>query len=174
MANERTLVSVVAQDFLAVLGTLVFLVLGVVGVANAGADVAAVQAELARQHAAALRSLLEVFCTRRFDVTVGVILTGQGQGIADLVLLPQLGQDVVPQFDLLQHFAVADAVETLLGTRQGNTDPVGDVQKAHFFLPVAADQRQQDNVVFFSLVFVHHVNSDPFEFTGWHKLAQAL
>lgn len=63
MAHAHALVSHDAQDPLAVLGTLVFLVLDVVGVANTGADVAAVKAELTRQRAAPLRSLLEVFRT---------------------------------------------------------------------------------------------------------------
>lgn len=174
MAHKCAFVSVVTQDLLAVLGTLVFLVLGVVGVANTRADMAAVKAELARQHAAALRSLLEVFCAGCFYLTIGVILTGQGQGIADLVLLSQLGQDVAPQCDSSQHRTVANAVETFLCARQGYTDPVGNVQKADLALPVTADQRQQDDVVLFSLVFVHDVNSDPSELTGWHKLAQTL
>lgn len=63
MAQTWALVSIVTQDLLTVLRTLVFLVLNVVGVANTGAHMAAVKAELARQQAAALGSLLEVFCT---------------------------------------------------------------------------------------------------------------
>lgn len=103
-----------------------------------------------------------------------MILTGQGHGIADLALLSQLGQDVAPQFDFSQHFTVANAVETFLCTRQSYTDPVGNVQKADFAPQVTADQRQQNDVVLFSLVFVHDVNSDTSELIGWHKLAQTV
>lgn len=140
IAYTRALVPLVAQDLLAVLGTLVLLVLDVVGVANTGADVAAVEAELARQHAAALRSLLEVFSTRGFYLLVGVILTGQGQGISNLLLLSQLGQDIFPQFDFSKHFTVPNAVETFLCTGQGYTDPIGNVQEANLALLVTADQ----------------------------------
>lgn len=103
-----------------------------------------------------------------------MILTAQGQSIPDLALLSQGAEDVAPQFDLAQHRAVANAVETFLGTRQGYTYAIGDVQKANFTLQVAADQRQQDNVVLFSLVLVDYVHFDPCERAGRHKFTQTV
>lgn len=103
-----------------------------------------------------------------------MILTGQGQGIVDLVLLSQRGEDIAPQFDSSQYFTVANAVETFLCARQCYTDPVGNVQKANFPRGVTADQRQQDDVILLSLVFVHNENFDPVELSGWHKIAQTV
>lgn len=103
-----------------------------------------------------------------------MILTAEGQSISNLVLLSQGVEDVAPQFDLSQHFTVANTVKPFLGTRQGYTDTVGNVQKANFTLSVAADQRQQDNVVLFSLVLVHNVHFDPCELVGRHEFAQTV
>lgn len=103
-----------------------------------------------------------------------MILTAQGQSRTNLVLFSQTAEDVAPQFDLSQHCTVANAVKTFLCTRQGYTDPIGNVQKANFTLQVAADQRQQNNVILLPLVFVHYVNSDPLELTGWHTITQTV
>ncbi len=100
-----------------------------------------IQTELARLGAAPLGGLFEILSTKSFDLSIWMILTAQGQSIPNLVLLPQGVEDVAPQFDLAQHCAIANAVETFLGTRQGYTYAIGDVQKANFTLHVAADQR---------------------------------
>lgn len=150
------------------------LVLGVVGVADTCANVATIQTELARLVAAPLWGLFEIVGARRFYLLIWMILTAQGQSIPDLVLLLQSVEDVAPQFDLAQHFPIANTVETFLGTRQGYTDAIGNAQEANFTLRVAADQRQQHNVVLFSLVLVHYVHFDPIELAGRHKVAQAV
>lgn len=103
-----------------------------------------------------------------------MILTAQGQSLPSLVLLPQGVEDIAPQFDMTQHYTVADTVETFLGTGQGYTDAIGDVQKANFTLHVTADQRQQDNVILFSLVLVNYMHFDPWELAGRHKSAQTV
>lgn len=148
--------------------------LGVVRVADARANVATIQTELAGLGAASLGGLLEIVGVSRFHPSIWMILTAQRQSVSNLVLLPQGVEDVAPQFDFAQHCTVANAVEAFLGTRQGYTDAIGNVQKANFTLQVAADQRQQNNVILFSLVFVHYVHFDPCELVGRHKVAQAV
>lgn len=100
---------------------------------------ATIQTELTRQGAAPLRGVFEIFSTGSFYLSIWMILTAQGQGIPNLVLLSQGVEDVAPQFDLTQHCTVANTVETFLGTRQGYTDAIGNVQKANFTLQIAAD-----------------------------------
>lgn len=148
--------------------------LRVVGVADARANMATIQTEVARQGAAPLRGLFKILTTRSSHLLIRMILTAQGQSIPNLVLLPQGEEDVAPQFDLSQHCTVANTVEPFLGTRQGHADAIGNVQKANFTLQVAADQRQQDNVILFSLVLIHHVHFDPCELAGRHKFAQTV
>lgn len=148
--------------------------LRVVGVADTCANVATIQTELTRQGAAPLRGLLEIVSTRSFYLSIWMILTAQGQSTPNLALLLQGVEDVTPQFDLAQHRTVANTVESFLGTRQGYADAIGNAQKANFTLFVAADQRQQDNVVLFSLVLVHYVHFDPCELAGRHQFAQTV
>lgn len=146
--------------------------LRVVGVADSCAHMATFQTELTRLGAAPLRGFFEIISTRCLYLSILMILTAQGQSFPNLVFLPQCVEDVAPKFDLAQHFTVANAVETFLGTRQGHTDTIGNVQKANFTLQIAADQRQQDNVILFTLVLVHYVHFDPCELAGRHKFAQ--
>lgn len=167
-------VSQITHRFLALLMTLVLLVLRVVWMANPCANMATNQTELARLFAASLRGLFEIISTRRFDLSVLMILTVQSQGIPNLVPLPQCVEDVAPELDFAQHFTVANTVEPFLGTRQGYTDAIGNVQKANLALQVAANQRQQDNVILFSLVLVNDVHFDPCELFCRHEVAQAV
>lgn len=102
------------EDLLALLVTCVLLVLLVVRVASTGAHVTTVQAELAGQVAASLRSMFEVVSAECFNVSLRVVLAAQGQGRAHLVFLSQCVQDVAPKLDLSQHGHVSNAVETLL------------------------------------------------------------
>lgn len=164
--------SQVTQSLLALLDTLVLLMLWVIWVAGFCAHVATIQTELTGQSAASLWSLTEILSTRSCYLQVWVILTVQGQSLPNLVILPQCLEDISPQLDSAQHLTVAYTVQPFLGARQGYTDPIGDAQKANFSLCVAADQRQQDNVILFSLVFVYDMHFDPCEFTGRHKIAQ--
>lgn len=135
---------------------------------------ATIQTEFARLGAAPLRGFFKILSTRSAHLAIWMILTAQGQSIANPVIFPQGADDVAPQFDLSQHCTVANTVKTFLGTRQGYTDPVGNVQKANFALWIAADQRQQDNVILFSLVLVHNMDFDPCELVGRHKFAQTV
>lgn len=135
---------------------------------------ATIQTEFTRLGAAPLRRLLEILSTRSHYLSIWMILTAQGQSFPNLVLFPQGGEDVAPQFDLFKHFTVANTVKAFFCTRQGYTDPIGNVQKANFTLWVTADQRQQDNVILFSLVLVHYVHFDPCELAGRHKFAQTV
>lgn len=135
---------------------------------------ATIQTEVARLGAAALRGLFKILSTVDFYLSIWMIMTAQGQSLPNLVLRPQGVEDVTPQLDFSQHCAVADAVKAFLCTRQGYTDAIGNVQKANFTLPVASNQRQQDNIILFSLVLVHHVHSDPLEVFGRHKFTQTV
>ncbi|TNN78710.1 hypothetical protein EYF80_011114 [Liparis tanakae] len=110
----------------------------------------------------------------RFHLSLRMILAAQRQSVANLVLLPQGVEDVAPQFDFAQHCPIANTVEAFLGTRQGYTDAIGNVQKANYTPQVAANQRQQNNVILFPLVLVHDVHFDPCELFGRHKVAQAV
>lgn len=158
----------------ALLGTLVFLVLGVVRVANSCANMAAIQSEFARLSAPPLRGLFKVFGTGGCDFPIGMILTVQGQSIPDLVLFAQGVEDVAPQFDLFQHCTVSDTVKAFLGAGQGDADAIWNVQKPDFAFGVAADQRQENNIILLTLVLVHHMNLDPCELVGGHEVAQTI
>lgn len=103
-----------------------------------------------------------------------MILTAQGQSVPNLVLFTQGVEDVAPQLDLLQHCSVTDAEKAFLGPGQGYADTIWNVQKANFTLGVAADQRQQNNIVLLALVLVHHMNLDSSELVGRHKLVQTM
>ena len=129
---------------------------------------ATVQTELAGLSAAPLRGLFEIFSTRSFNLLIWMILTAQGQSLPSLVVLPQSVEDITPQFDVAQYCTVAHTVETFLSTRQGYTDTIGDVQEADFTLHVAADQRQQDNVILFSLVLVYYMHFNSRELAARH------
>lgn len=148
--------------------------LGVVRVANTCANVAAIQTEFARLSAAPLRGLVEVFSTRGCYLAIRMVLTAQGQSVPDLVLFLQGVEDVAPQLDFLQHSTITNAEKAFLGPGQGYADAVWNVQKANFALGVAADQRQQNNIVLLTLVLVHYMNLDPSELVGRHKLAQTV
>lgn len=103
-----------------------------------------------------------------------MILTAQGQSLANLAFFHQGAENVAPEFDFPQHCTVANAEQTFLCTGQGYTDTIGDVQKASFPLRVTSNQRQQDNVILFSLVLVHHMDFDSSELVCRHDFAQAL
>lgn len=148
--------------------------LGVVRVTNSCTNVAAIQSEFAWLSAAPLRGLFEVFGTGGCDFPIGMILTAQGQSIPDLVLFPQGVEDVAPQFDLFQHCTVTDTVKAFLGAGQGDADAIWNAQKPNFAFGVAADQRQQNDIVLFTLVLVHHMNLNPFELVGRHEVAQTV
>lgn len=148
--------------------------LGVVRVANTCANVATIQTEFTWLSAAPLRGLVKVFSTRGYYLAIRMILTAQGQGVPDLVLFSQGVEDVAPQLDLLQHCTVTNAEKAFLGPGQGYADAIWNVQKANFALGVAADQRQQNNIVLLTLVLVHYMNFDPSELVGRHKLAQTV
>lgn len=148
--------------------------LGVIRVANSCANVATIQSEFARLSAAPLRGLFKIFGTGGCDFPIGMILTAQSQSIPDLVLFPQGVEDVAPQFDLFQHYTVTDTVKAFLGTGQGDTDTIWNAQKPNFAFGVAADQRQQNNIVLLTLVLVHHMNLDPCELFGRHEVAQTV
>lgn len=145
--------------------------LRVVRVTNTCANVAAIQTEFARLSAPPLRGLFKIFSTGGCYLAIWMILTAQGQSFLDLVVSSQGAEDVAPQLDLLQHCTVTDTEKAFLGPGQGDTDAIWNVQKANFALRVAADQRQQNNIVLLALVLVHYVNLDPFELVGRHKLA---
>lgn len=135
---------------------------------------ATIQTEFAWLGAAPLRSLFKIITTKSFNLSIWMILTAQGQSFPNLILFPQGTEHVFPKLDLTQHGTVANTVKTFLGTRQGYTDPIGNVQKANLILWVAADQRQEDNIILFTLVLVHNVHFDPCELAGWHKIAQTM
>lgn len=124
--------------------------------------------------AAPLGGLLKVFGTGGCDFPIGMIVTAQGQSIPDLVLFPQGVEDVAPQLDLFQHCAVTDTVKAFLGAGQGDANAIWNVQKPNFAFGVAADQRQQNNIVLLALVLVHHMNLDPCELVGGHEVAQTV
>lgn len=174
VAQDWTLVSQTTEDLLALLGTLVFLVLGVVRVANTCANMAASQTEFARLSAAPLGGLVELFSTGDADLAIWMILTAQGQSSPNLVLSSQGVEDVAPQFDLLQHFTVANTEQAFLGPGQSYADTIWDAQEPNFALGIAANQGQQNNIVLLSLVLVHYMNLDPTELFGGHELAQAV
>lgn len=148
--------------------------LRVIRVTNTCANVATFQTEFARLSAASLRGLLKIFSIRGCYLAIGMILTAQGQSFPNLVLSSQGVEDVAPQLDLLQHCTVTDAEKAFLGPGQGYADTIWNVQKANFALGVAADQRQQNNIVLLALVLVNYMNPDPFELVGRHKLAQTV
>lgn len=174
MTHEWTPVSLVAQNLLALLVTHVLLMLGVIRVADSCTDMATIQTELARPSATPLRGLFEVLSTGCFYLSLWVIHTAQGQSLSSLVMFPQSVEDVTPQFHLAKYCTVANTVEAFLGTRQGDADAIGNAQKANFTLLVAADQRQQDNVVLFSLILVNNMHSDPLKLAGGHEFAQTV
>lgn len=148
--------------------------LGVIRVANTCASVAAIQTELARLSAAPLGGLVKIFRTRGCYLAIGMIITAQGQSFPDLVLFSQGVEDVAPQLDLLQHCTVTDTEKAFLGPGQGYADAIWNVQKANFALEVAADQRQQNDIVLLALVLIYYMNLDPCELVGRHKLAQTV
>lgn len=152
-------VAQLAQHPGALLHALELLVLGVVRVAGARADVAAVQPKLARQAAAALGHVGEVLVRRHARAALRVVLAAQGEGGARLAVFAQGVQDGAPQLDApAEHGHVAQAVQALLGARQRHAHAVGDGQEAHAVLRVAAHQRQDHDVILLPLVLIHHVN----------------
>lgn len=64
---------------------------------------ATVQTELAGLSAAPLWGLFEVFSMGRFNLSIWMILTAQGQSPPNLVLLPQSVEDVAPQCHFAQY-----------------------------------------------------------------------
>ena len=76
----------------------------------------AVQTGCAGLHAPSLRSAVEILrCPDDQAVIVGVVLTIQVQGLADLALGPEVSGDGLPQVALrAQQVKVADDVETHL------------------------------------------------------------
>lgn len=148
--------------------------LRVVRVADFLANMVTIENELAGLSAATLRGLFEVLGTSSFYLSVWMILTVQGQSFPNLVVLPQSLEDVAPQFHFAKCCTAANKVETFPGTRQSYTDAIGDAQKTNFTLHVAADQRQQDNVILFSLVLVNYMHLDPCELAGRHKFVQTV
>lgn len=135
---------------------------------------AAIQTEFTRLSAAPFRGLLKVFGTVCCYLPVWVVLTAQGQTFPDLFLFSQGVEDVAPQLDLAQHYTVTNTVEAFLGTGQGNANAIWNAQKPNFALRVAADQRQQDNIILLTLVLVHYMNLDPLKLFGGHKFAQTV
>lgn len=135
---------------------------------------AAIQTEFARLKAAPLGGLVKIFSTRGCYLAIRMILTAQGQRFLDLVLSSQGVEDVAPQLNLLQHCTVTNTEKAFLGPGQGYADAIWNVQKANFALGVAADQRQQNNIVLLALVLVHYMNLDASELVGRHKLAQTV
>lgn len=166
--------TLITQNLLALLVTLVLLVFRVIWVADTCTDMATIQTELTRLSAAPLWGLFEVLSTGCLNLSIWMIHTAQGQSLPSLGMFPQRVEDVTPQFHLAQYFAVANTVKTFLGTRQGDTDTIGNAQEANFTLLVAADQRQQDNVILLSLIFVYNMHSDPLEQIGRHKFAETV
>lgn len=135
---------------------------------------AAIQTKLARLSAAPLGGLLKIFRTRGRYLAIWMIITAQGQRFPDLVLFSQSEEDVAPQLNLLQHCTVTDTEKAFLGPGQGYADAIWNVQKANFALGVAADQRQQNNIVLLALVLIDYMNLDPCKLAGRHKLAQTV
>jgi hypothetical protein len=70
-------------------------------------------------------------------VGVRVVLAAELERLAYLIALPQRVNDLAPQGHPGQHLHVPNAVHPLLGSRQGHTDAVGYLEKAHLALLVA-------------------------------------
>lgn len=174
VAERRTSVPQLAEDLRTRLQTLELLVVSVIRVTGARADMAAGQAEVTRQLAAPLRHLLKVIATRNRRTRPGVVLTAQRQLPTRPPVLSEGVQDVAPQLNSAKHSQVPDAVETLLSSGQGYTHPVRDLQETHASLRVAANQRQQDDVILLALILVHHVNLNPSELSGRQKFAKTV
>lgn len=115
VTSQWALVSQITQYSLTVFLTHVFLVLGVIRVADSSANMAAVQAEHTRCQAPTFGGLFEVLNAGDLDLFVWVVLTAQGERFAHLVLLFQGAEDIVPEFDFAQYCTVSDTVEAFLG-----------------------------------------------------------
>ena len=131
----------VTENLLTLFEALVLLVVGVIRVTDTCANMATFQTELTRFCAASFRGFVEICSAGDSDLPVWMVLTAEGESRPHLALASQSVEDVTPQFDFAQHCTVANAVEAFLGTRQGNTNAVGDVQEADLTLWIAADQR---------------------------------
>jgi len=161
MTEPGTAVSVGTERPHARLAALVVDVVAVVRVTDPLTDVPAAQPISALPHAAALRRLVEVLRGSRLDLRlVRMILTRQAKRLAnDARLLGPL-RHLAPQIAVSrQVLEVADDVEAHLGARQSHADSifVADETDVRFQLAraaAAAHERQQNDVVLFSLVVV--------------------
>lgn len=116
-----TSVAQLTKHLRAVLSALVFLVLSIVWVAHTGADMATIQAVIARLIATTFRSTFEVITAGYKDLFIRMVLTTQRQSTTHLSLLSQSVKDVAPQLNGAEHFHISDTIQTHLSTRKGNT-----------------------------------------------------
>lgn len=108
-----------------------------------------------------------------YSVGIRVVLAAQPECLAYLIVLSKGMDDPAPQGHLGQHLHVSDAVHPLLGARQGHADAVGYLEKTHLAFLIAPYEREEDDVILFPLVFVHHMDLDTSKCLSWHEFAQA-
>lgn len=172
-ANIWAPVPILADDFLAWFHALELLVGGVIWVAGTCAHMPTGQPELTGQAAASFRYFLEVGSFGYKGVGLRVVLATEAEGWPYLVVLSKGMDDPAPQGHLGKHLHVPNAVHALLGPGQGYADAVGYLEEAHLALLVASHQREENDVILFPLVLVHHMDLDASKRLDRHELAQA-
>lgn len=169
----RALVIVGAEHLQAALFALVFFVIWIPRMAFEMTRMSAFKSKSAVEHATTFGSFAEIFRHGGVNETGRVILAAERQGINHPLLLCQVFTDAVPEDASFCHqIHVSYDKQTHFCPRQRNADTIVRLEESDLSLLVAANERQQDDVILLSLVVVDWSNANSLELRFRHLLPQ--